>query len=56
MRTPSLFLIPFGAVPSLVYYFGFSQARKSALLTDILAMSFSFNALCFLTLDSFVSS
>ena len=46
-------MIPFGALPSLVYNFGPSQSRKSALLTDLLALSFSYNALCLLTLDSF---
>lgn len=53
LRTPSLYMIPFGALPSLIYTFGPSESRKSALLTDVLALSFSYNALCFLTLDSF---
>lgn len=53
LRTPSLYMIPLGALPSLIYTFGPSQSRKSALLTDVLALSFSYNALCFLTLDSF---
>lgn len=53
LRTPSLCMIPFGAIPSLIYTFGPSTTRKSALLTDVLSLSFSYNALCFLTLDSF---
>ncbi|KIP11612.1 hypothetical protein PHLGIDRAFT_10595 [Phlebiopsis gigantea 11061_1 CR5-6] len=53
IRMPSLYAIPFGALPSLLYNFGPSASRKSALLTDVLALSFSYNALCFLTLDSF---
>ncbi|KAI0812793.1 signal peptide peptidase-domain-containing protein [Irpex lacteus] len=53
IRTPSLYLIPLGALPSILYNFGGSQTRRSALLTDILALSFSFNALSFLTVDSF---
>ncbi|KAI0087979.1 signal peptide peptidase-domain-containing protein [Irpex rosettiformis] len=53
IRTPSLYLIPLGALPSILYNFGGSQTRRSALLTDILALSFSFNALSFLTIDSF---
>lgn len=50
---PSLLLIPCGAIPSLIYSFGPSQARKSALVTDVLALSLAFNALSLLTLDSF---
>ncbi|KAJ3550561.1 hypothetical protein NM688_g5049 [Phlebia brevispora] len=53
LRSPSLFLIPLGAVPSILYTFGGTESRKSALLTDILALSFSFNALSLLTVDSF---
>lgn len=53
IRTPSLILIPLGALPSILYTFGSNQSRRSALLTDLLALSFSFNALSFLTLDSF---
>jgi minor histocompatibility antigen H13 len=52
-RTPSIYLIPLGAVPSILYNFGGSHTRRSALLTDLLALSFSFNALSFLTIDSF---
>lgn len=53
LRMPSLLLIPCGAIPSLIYSFGPSQARKSALVTDVLALSLAFNALSLLTLDSF---
>jgi len=53
LRTPSFFLIPFGALPSVLYNFGPSTTRRSALLTDILALSFSHNALSLLKLDSF---
>ncbi|KAI0341989.1 hypothetical protein BDW22DRAFT_1358101 [Trametopsis cervina] len=53
LRTPSLFLIPLGAVPSILYNFGPGTTRRSALLTDMLALSFSYNALSFLTIDSF---
>ena len=53
MRTPSLALVPLGAIPSILYTFGGNGARRSAVLTDILALSFSFNALSLLTIDSF---
>lgn len=53
LRTPSLFLIPLGAVPSILYNFGPSTTRRSALLTDVLALSFSHNALSLLKIDSF---
>ncbi|KAL1942090.1 hypothetical protein VTO73DRAFT_6620 [Trametes versicolor] len=53
LRTPSLFLIPLGAIPSSLYTFGNSATRRSALLTDLLALSFSHNALSLLKLDSF---
>ncbi|KAI0793199.1 signal peptide peptidase-domain-containing protein [Abortiporus biennis] len=53
VRTPSLFLIPLSAVPSILYTFGSSTTRRSALLTDVLALSFSHNALSLLKLDSF---
>ncbi|KAI0695522.1 signal peptide peptidase-domain-containing protein [Cytidiella melzeri] len=52
-RTPSLLLIPLGALPSILYTFGNKRTRRSAVLTDILALSFSFNALSYLELDSF---
>ena len=53
LRTPSLFLVPAGAIPSILYTFGDSATRRSALLTDVLGMSFSHNALSLLKLDSF---
>ncbi|PCH43861.1 hypothetical protein WOLCODRAFT_138641 [Wolfiporia cocos MD-104 SS10] len=53
MRTPSWFLLPLGALPSILYSFGPSTTRRSALLTDILALSFSHNALALLKIDSF---
>ncbi|RPD59796.1 hypothetical protein L227DRAFT_575784 [Lentinus tigrinus ALCF2SS1-6] len=53
LRTPSLFLIPAGSIPSVLYTFGGNATRRSALLTDILALSFSHNALSLLKLDSF---
>lgn len=53
LRTPSLLLIPLGAIPSVLYTFGGSETRRSAILTDILALTFSFNALSLLTIDSF---
>jgi len=53
LRTPTLFLIPLGALPSILYTYGSSTTRRSALLTDILALSFAHNALSLLKLDSF---
>ncbi|KAI9068274.1 hypothetical protein FKP32DRAFT_1562055 [Trametes sanguinea] len=53
LRTPSFFLIPLGAIPSILYTFGDSATRRSAILTDLLALSFSHNALSLLKLDSF---
>ncbi|KAI0374184.1 hypothetical protein BV20DRAFT_1049577 [Pilatotrama ljubarskyi] len=53
LRTPSLLLIPLGSIPSVIYTFGDSATRRSALLTDLLALSFSHNALSLLKLDSF---
>ncbi|KAI0675139.1 signal peptide peptidase-domain-containing protein [Trametes maxima] len=53
LRTPSLILIPLGSIPSFLYTFGSSTTRRSALLTDLLALSFSHNALSLLQLDSF---
>ncbi|TFY67568.1 hypothetical protein EVJ58_g1535 [Rhodofomes roseus] len=53
LRTPSLFLIPLGAVPSMIYNFGSSTTRRSGLLTDVLALSFAHNALSLLKIDSF---
>ncbi|KAI0332355.1 hypothetical protein GY45DRAFT_1274259 [Cubamyces sp. BRFM 1775] len=53
LRTPSLYLIPLGSIPSILYTVGGSATRRSALLTDVLALSFSHNALSLLKLDSF---
>ncbi|GBE81200.1 Probable intramembrane protease [Sparassis crispa] len=53
MRTPSWYIAPLGAIPSILYTFGPSTTRKSALLTDVLALSFSHNAISLLKLDSF---
>jgi minor histocompatibility antigen H13 len=51
-KTPSLFLFPLGALPSVLYTFS-SGTRRSALLTDILSLSFSHNALSLLKIDTF---
>lgn len=53
MRTPSFFLLLLGAVPSILYNFGTSSTRRSALLTDVLGFSFAHNALSLLKIDSF---
>ncbi|KZT72179.1 hypothetical protein DAEQUDRAFT_686541 [Daedalea quercina L-15889] len=53
IRTPSLILIPLGALPSIMYNFGPGTTRKSGLLTDMLALSFAHNALALLKIDSF---
>jgi minor histocompatibility antigen H13 len=52
LRTPSLVLLPFAVLPSILYQ-TLSWGRKSALLTNILGLSFSHNALSLLKLDSF---
>ncbi|KAF5348631.1 hypothetical protein D9758_006855 [Tetrapyrgos nigripes] len=53
-RTPSLILLPLSVIPSALYKF--SQAsRKSVLLTDILSLSFSHNALGLMKIDSFIT-
>lgn len=51
-RSPSLFLLPMGALPSVLYTFS-PASHKSVLLTDILSLSFSHNALSLLKIDSF---
>ncbi|KAJ6586910.1 signal peptide peptidase-domain-containing protein [Mycena vulgaris] len=48
-RTASLALLPLAVVPSALYTF----RARSALLTDLLALSFSQNALALLKIDSF---
>jgi minor histocompatibility antigen H13 len=51
-RTPSVLLLPLSVIPSALYRYS-SASRRSALLTDVLSMSFSHNALSLLKLDSF---
>jgi minor histocompatibility antigen H13 len=51
-RTPTLLLLPVGMLPSILYS-QTAAGRKSALLTDLLALSFSHNALSILKIDSF---
>lgn len=48
-RTPSLILFPLAIIPSAFFALG----RKSVLITDILSLSFSHNALAMLKIDSF---
>ncbi|KAJ3735660.1 signal peptide peptidase-domain-containing protein [Lentinula guzmanii] len=51
-RTPSLILLPLSVIPSALYRYS-SASRRSALLTDVLSISFCHNALSLLKLDSF---
>jgi minor histocompatibility antigen H13 len=51
-RTPSLFLVPLGMIPSFIYVF-YSGPRKSILLTNVLALSFGHQAISLLKIDSF---
>ncbi|KAK0241654.1 signal peptide peptidase-domain-containing protein [Armillaria nabsnona] len=51
-RTPTLYLLPLSIIPSALYTFS-TTSRKSVLLTDILSLSFSHNALSILKIDSF---
>jgi len=51
-RTPTMLLLPVGVLPSILYSFS-SGTHKSILWTDVLALSFSHNALSILKLDSF---
>ena len=46
-------MLPLAVVPSFLY--AASDSSKSALLTDILAVSFSFNAISLVQLDSFLT-
>jgi len=46
-------LFPLAVLPSLLY--AVSDSRKSALLTDILAVSFAFNSISLVQLDSFLT-
>ena len=52
-RAPTIYLLPFAVLPSLLY--AVSDTPKSALLTDILAVSFSLNAISWVQLDSFLA-
>ena len=52
-RAPTVSLFPLAVLPSLLY--AVSDSPKSALLTDILAASFSFNAISLVQLDSFLT-
>ncbi|KAG1751510.1 signal peptide peptidase-domain-containing protein [Suillus paluster] len=52
LRTPTLLLFPLALIPSVLYSRS-ETSRKSALITDILALSFSHNAISLLKLDSF---
>lgn len=51
-RTPIPFMLPFAVLPSAIYMLS-NEANKPALITDILGLSFAYNALCLLKLDSF---
>ncbi|KAK7472532.1 hypothetical protein VKT23_000647 [Stygiomarasmius scandens] len=53
-RSPSLVLLPLSIIPSALYKFS-STSRKSVLLTDILSLSFSHNALSLMKIDSFIT-
>ena len=50
LRTPSAVLLPLAAVPSALYAFG---RARNMVLTDVLAVSFAYNGLTLLRLDSF---
>ena len=45
-------MLPFAVLPSAIYMLS-NEANKPALITDILGLSFAYNALCLLKLDSF---
>lgn len=51
-RTPTLFLVPLGAIPSIIYVF-YSGPAKSVFLTNVLALSFGHQAMSLLKIDSF---
>jgi len=51
-RTPSLFLVPLGTIPSIIYVF-YSEPTKSIFLTNVLALSFGHQAISLLKIDSF---
>ncbi|KAG1777745.1 signal peptide peptidase-domain-containing protein [Suillus placidus] len=50
LRTPTIALFPLALIPSVLFN---TSSGKSALITDILALSFSHNAICLLKIDSF---
>jgi len=52
LRTPTIILFPLAFMPSVLYSMS-EGSSKSVLLTDILALSFSYNALSLLKIDSF---
>lgn len=52
LRTPSLLLFVPSMLPSILYY-SLPGTKRSALLTDILALSFSHSSLSILKLDKF---
>ena len=51
MRTISLFLFPLALAPPLLFYL--LPGKRSALLTDILALCFAHNAMAIIKIDSF---
>ncbi|KAF8517665.1 signal peptide peptidase-domain-containing protein [Gautieria morchelliformis] len=51
-RTPIPFLLPFAVLPSAVYMLS-NHSSKPALITNILGLSFAYDALCLLKLDGF---
>jgi minor histocompatibility antigen H13 len=51
-RTPSLLLLPISAIPSALYIL-LPGEKRSALLSNILALSLTHTALALLKLDSF---
>jgi minor histocompatibility antigen H13 len=52
MRTPSLFLVPLGTLPALLYTF-WPPGQESILISDILSVSFAHATLSNLKLDTF---
>lgn len=50
LRTPTIALFPLALIPSVLFN---TWGTKSALITDILGLSFSYNAICLLKIDSF---
>jgi minor histocompatibility antigen H13 len=52
LRTPTIALFPLALIPSVLFNTS-ETSRKSALITDILGLSFSYNAICLLKIDSF---